>query len=198
MPSLHGFIAVIVALAVSSSALAQSPDEATDAPRPLEQPPGYGDPLPKKREDWELLRSTLRARVERAERELESAKDFGDEAHELRVEAELDARQHALKRFEERTMARNPAAVAAGATLIGVGLLGIWVASINSMNHDEPLESSKKAGLITLGVFSGVFVAGGIPLIVVGARKTWNGPSDASAATTVVVAANRLALRGSF
>jgi hypothetical protein len=198
MSSLHGFIAVIVTLAASSSALAQSPDVATDAPSPLEQPPGYGDPLPRTREDWELVRSTLRSRVESAERQLESVKTFGDETEELRLEAELDARQHALERFERRTMARNPAAVAAGATLIGLGLLGIWVASINSMNHDEPLESSKKAGLITLGVFSGVFVAAGIPLIVVGARKTWNGPSDASAAATVVVAADRLALRGSF
>jgi hypothetical protein len=136
-------------------------------------------------------------RRESAEKQLEKVRELGDPSWEEHVEAELESREQAYERFEKRTMSRNPAAIAARATLIGLGLFGVWLGSINTMNSDSPGDDHSERWL-ALGIGGVVLVGAGIPLLIVGARKTWNGPPDEASGAKIVVGMGRVAVQRSF
>ncbi|MEJ7729645.1 MAG: hypothetical protein WKG00_10540 [Polyangiaceae bacterium] len=160
-------------------------------------PPGYDEPLPATRADWEAMRRVLGARVLRAERQLDKVQRERDDAEFERVEDEFDARRDALKAFEERTMQRMPELWIPGVTLAGAGTVGLlWFALSNLGTTGE----SPGVEVPAAGVAGLIGVAGGLPLLLIGARKTWRGPSDDAEASVVGVGVGpgSISLRGAF
>jgi hypothetical protein len=158
-------------------------------------PPGYDEPLPATRADWEEMRRVLHARVARAERHLAKVRRSRDDAEVERVRDVLDARKDELKDFEERTMERRPEIWIPGLILTGAGAVGVFAFALSNFGTagESPGIEVPAAGVAGL-----VGVAAGMPLLLIGARKTWIDPSDDGAAPVVGVGPGSISLRGSF
>jgi hypothetical protein len=186
-----------VAMAMAPPAGAQPVDPAVRVVSVdwADAPPGYDEPLPATRADWEEMRRVLHARVLRAERQLDKVRRSRDEAEVERVRDVLDARKDELKDFEERTMDRRPEVWIPGVMLTGAGGVGLFLFALSNFGTagEAPGIEIPAAGVAGL---AGVAV--GMPLLLIGARKTWINPSDDGAAAVVGVGPGSVSLRGSF